>query len=265
MRTLSHTAKGIGVAILTFAVGVGTFTIFKHHNRAVFSCFPPTRITAPDQIDSSKPCREVRISASAYPSVKSLRALDYRNLAYISGETKCAEEPDEDFKLRNGICETHKDGFLVGMKFLDVAFGDVTGDGREEAMVSLQELSDGNGIYDEVYIFALERHRPRIIFTFSSGDRAEGGLRRAYAKDGNLVLELWGPENTLARILSDEEKGTDGWGLCCPLTFTRSRYEWRNENFQQVGEAETLDNPHAKDDCPICSKEERARLRQEDQ
>lgn len=131
------------------------------------------------------------------------------------------------------------------MKLSEVSYGDVYGDRNDEAIVSLDVLTDGNQTRHAVYVFAIIRNRPRVIFFFESGDRAEGGLRRAYADKRQFVLELWGPGNTLASF-SDIDSG-----LCCPKTFTRSTYQWRNGAFEEQS-CEILANPKANDNCPLC-------------
>ena len=127
------------------------------------------------------------------------------------------------------------------MKFSDVSYGDIDGDGSDEAIVSLDVLTDGNMARDAVYVFAIIGNRPRAIFFFESGDRAAGGLRKAYADKGRFVLELWGVGNTLAGY----GHADDGNGLCCPKTFTRSTYQWRNGAFEDQS-SDVLPNPEGK-------------------
>ncbi|PYS85270.1 MAG: hypothetical protein DMF70_04570, partial [Acidobacteria bacterium] len=106
-----------------------------------------------------------------------------------------------------------------GMKFRNLSFGDVTGDREEEAIVTFAVETDGNMRPDVVYVFTLSNQSPKLIYAFESGDRAQGGLRKVYAKDHRLIVELWGSGNTL-----EETSFSDGGnGLCCPHFFTRSR------------------------------------------
>ena len=99
------------------------------------------------------------------------------------------------------------------------SFGDVTGDGLEEAMVVLGIRNRGSAISDYVYIFSLEGSQLTVLWEFQTGDRADGGLRQVYAKDGELVVELFGNNRVVGHdlLLGDEP-------LCCPTSFTRSYY-----------------------------------------
>ena len=61
-------------------------------------------------------------------------------------------------------------------------YGDVTGDGIEEAMMMLGIETRGSAIPEVVYIFGLEHDRPKLVWSFETGDRADGGLRQVYAE-----------------------------------------------------------------------------------
>jgi hypothetical protein len=137
--------------------------------------------------------------------------------------------------VRNGAFGDWHDG----LKFAGLSFGDVSGDVQEEAIVTFSVETDGNMARDAVYVFTFWQHRPKLIYAFESGDRAQGGLRKAYAQDGKFVVELWGPNNTLGAMDGIDRHA----GLCCPKTFTRSRYQWRNNELQMNGVPEVLQNP----------------------
>lgn len=50
-----------------------------------------------------------------------------------------------------------------------------------------------------------------------------------YAEKGELVIERYSP--------------LDAKGDCCPTLFTRARYKWHGERFQQDGKEEITANP----------------------
>jgi hypothetical protein len=235
--------NGFFVAALTFASGVGIVAVLGLHRRAM----PEGVLTLTGSSEqnrvlaqSSAPCH-TEISAINYAPVSSVRRIDFRNMDYP--ETICANMPTESFRLRRGLFGTTD----FGMKLRSISFGDVSGDGNDEAIVAFDQLSDGSGSWNSVYVFALEQKQPKVIYVFETGDRAQGGLRTAFAEGGEFVLELWGPGNTLERTF-----GSDGTGLCCPWTFTRTRYQWLKQIFQQVGSPEILPNPRAEAQCPMC-------------
>jgi hypothetical protein len=117
-----------------------------------------------------------------------------------------------------------------------VAYGDVTGDEREEAMVVLTESTWGTAIPYWVYVYSLNNDQPKLLWAFATGDRAEGGLRKVYADQGDLVVELYGEG---ARV--DGEVYVDAPnGCCCPILFTRTRYRWLDDHFESHGASEVL-------------------------
>ena len=68
-----------------------------------------------------------------------------------------------------------------------ISYGDVTKDGVEEAMVVLPIETQGSAIPYYVYVFTMENGKPKLLWDFEAGDRADGGLRQVYADNGQLV------------------------------------------------------------------------------
>ncbi|HZH32784.1 MAG TPA: hypothetical protein VEY11_18600 [Pyrinomonadaceae bacterium] len=127
----------------------------------------------------------------------------------------------------------------VGMYLADVDYGDVTGDGVEEAMVRLSIHTGGSSMPNCLYIYTLKDNRPRLLWAFVTGDRANGGLRSIHAEGGKLVVELYGNG---ARI-GGKLHGTEGAAACCAKSVTRTRYQWRGGKFRPVGRSEVFQNP----------------------
>jgi hypothetical protein len=162
----------------------------------------------------------------------SIRAVDFANFKHPGsrGLFRADEYPTDDFTLRGG--ESGTPG--AGMKLEGVGYGDVTGDGREEAFVTLLVRTDGTAGVHHVYVYTPRRGRPRFLWGFESGDRAWGGLRRVYAERGRLVVELYGRGTHPGGDLGS----TEPVGLCCPRSFTRARYRWRRGAFRREGRLE---------------------------
>jgi hypothetical protein len=118
-----------------------------------------------------------------------------------------------------------------------INYGDITGDGIEEAMVALGIDNHGSAIPDYVYVFAIENGKPKLMWDFETGDRADGGLRNVYADNGQLVIELFGKDRVIGGQLYRGEEG-----LCCPSSFTRTRYKWTGKRFEDISR-EVFENP----------------------
>jgi len=169
----------------------------------------------------------------------SIRSIDFANFKYPGsrGLFPTAEYETESFILHKGKSkETEKQ---YGMTLAGISYGDGTCDGIEEAMISLNVETDGSAGVNHVYIYRLEGGMPKFLWGFESGDRAWGGLQRVYAEGSDLVVELYGRGTQIEGKLSS----TEAVGLCCPHSFTRTRYQWRGNHFQQDGEFEILPVP----------------------
>jgi hypothetical protein len=121
---------------------------------------------------------------------------------------------------------------------VEPTYGDVTGDGVEEAMVSLGIENRGSAVLEIVYIFSLVDGRPKVLWFFEPGDRGQGGLRRTYAENGNLVVELNGKNAYVGMPNYDDSANC----AACDAYYTRSRYVWQNNYFQRVGNLEVFAN-----------------------
>jgi hypothetical protein len=122
--------------------------------------------------------------------------------------------------------------FEVG---IPMDYGDVTGDGQEEAVIMEGLESGGSAIPYRVHVYTLRRGRPKLLWRFDTGDRADGGLRRVYVDDGNLTVELYGKNSTI-----EDPYSSDGNPACCATYFNRMHYEWNGRKFRPTGERQIL-------------------------
>jgi hypothetical protein len=161
----------------------------------------------------------------------SIRETDFRNFRYAFGETS--------WTLVNG---TEGDAGEEELRYeLDqISYGDVTGDGRDEALVTITAETGGTMRPHWVFVYGAGARSPELLWAFASGDRAAGGLKRVYAESGTLMVELLGKN----MIPSDPETfgahDDTAQGACCPGTFTRTRYAWNGRAFVLRGPPEVL-------------------------
>lgn len=166
-----------------------------------------------------------------------IRKIDFANFNYPAKPIYRTR----GFKLKDGGYDGHPFPPAIApwgpapIGLVAIAYGDVSGDGNEDAMVVLNESVHGTAIPYYIYIYEMKEKRVRLLWAVETGDRAEGGLRKVYAEDGKLVIELYGEG---ARV---EEKlyGTSQ-GACCPSSFTRTRYRWARNRFVKRGESEIV-------------------------
>jgi hypothetical protein len=163
------------------------------------------------------------------PPNSPIRRIDFGNVAYPNYP---------DYETGTNITLKRGEAIPVGLNF-----GDLTGDGAEEAMAILStDTGFGTAIVYRVYIFTLSNGKLKLLWDFDTGDRADGGVRDVYADRGGLVIELYGKD----RVVGGERYGGEE-AMCCPSTFTRTRYHWLGGKFKQIS-SEVLPNP---DGSPI--------------
>jgi hypothetical protein len=117
----------------------------------------------------------------------------------------------------------------MGVNLESIVYGDLTDDGIKEAIIVLSFITGGSAIPHAVYVYSIPHTNPKLLWIYSTGDRADGGLRQVYAEDGELVIEQYSPVGRK--------------GDCCPIFFVRARYEWKGRRFERKGKKQTLPNP----------------------
>ncbi|MBV9240923.1 MAG: hypothetical protein JO314_02845 [Acidobacteria bacterium] len=147
---------------------------------------------------------------------------------------KVAEDMSDDDKV------AAKAQRRIGMSFVTTKYLDLTGDGQDEAVVILKVETEGSAIPQLGYVFRWKNDEPELIWSFRTGDRADGGLKDIRAENGMMIVELYGQDrfllggNETGKITDDREQ------LCCPSYFTRSSYKWNGSTFFMQGKRLTF-------------------------
>jgi len=231
---LSITTKG---TYLTLKLTPFLISVFIATSAFCGSSRGPHPIT-PNQTSSNvrtteTPTRTLPVSTSP------IRAVDFSNFTFPARPvyTKSAKP----FTLKNGqyggrILEAGFEAEPVSL--VDEVFGDVTGDGIEEALVVLTVSIRGSAIPYYVYLYSWDGMKPKLVWSFETGDRGDSGLRRVFSESGGLALELYGKN----KFIGGNLYGGEG-PACCPDSFTRSYYEWTGAVFRRADKFHVLPNP----------------------
>ncbi|MBS1795650.1 MAG: hypothetical protein JSS81_17475 [Acidobacteria bacterium] len=141
------------------------------------------------------------------------RRIDFKNFTFPA---LCGEAEPADYRIVKGQWIKPSDdadsGLYSDFRVQSVAYGDLDGDGREEAVVITACRPGGTGSFTEGYVYSIRNNRPRLVGRIAGGDRAEGGLVSAKVVGGRLVVESY------------EEGGS---GLCCPEFIVTNRFRLR--------------------------------------
>jgi hypothetical protein len=147
---------------------------------------------------------------------------------------------EKEVKLEDGKHPMTKE--TVGMMLLQVKYSDLTGDSEAEAMVVLGVITGGLTNLNIVYIVKQEGNSPRIIWTFETGDKGDGGLKDISAENSLLNLELYGKDRYIFRqketLKIEDDYDTP---VCCPKWFTKSTYKWNGRDFAIQPKRESLE------------------------
>ncbi len=145
--------------------------------------------------------------------VQSINDVDFRNYTY---------ELDGDVvKVRDGISETGELAAgtyqLFGVN--DVDFGDLNGDGVDEAVVTLQLNTGGTGRFSWGRIYELKRGKVVWSNELQVGDRADGGVYDIAISKGVII--------------DDRFAGSEG--ACCPQFVDRYNVRFVGSSLKVVG------------------------------
>lgn len=155
-----------------------------------------------------------------------IRKVDFRNFTYTP---YCAGDPDEGEPQRLTVkdgeysFEKQEDGYVDRLYFnvFEVAYGDLTGDRRDEAIVLTVCNTGGTGNFSEGFIYSMDGGQPKLAARIPGGDRAYGGLRTARVENGLLVVE-------------SNDVGEMG-GACCPEIIVTTKYRLDGDKIVQSG------------------------------
>jgi hypothetical protein len=146
-----------------------------------------------------------------------IRKVDFKNFTYNVDvfETK------EKLRVKNGEYFRDKGDDKLFFSVNVEGYGDLNGDGNEEAVIVTLMNTGGTGNFTNGMIYTMKDGKPVVLTQFEGGDRAYGGIASAKIEDGILIVERNDP-------------GEDG-GNCCPQFIITTRYKWNGKKLVQTG------------------------------
>lgn len=179
---------------------------------------------------------QTQFEHSTTPEEKLLiRKIDFKNFTYPDKTGK------NIFTLTNGE-EPFGQMKDIAFSLKGIEYADLTNDKQDEAIIHIL-VQYGAGSSGLFYIYTLENNKPKILWYAESGYGAEGELKRVYAENNKLIVELFGTnkfiENTGEFKFPDRKDVPKD--LCCPTDFTKFRFKWNGEKFVIEGKPELFD------------------------
>jgi hypothetical protein len=176
--------------------------------------------------------RQVDFKNFTYPLSGTLLGHDRLQWLDMSREAHSNRKPihlvngDDLTKASSFVMEGQEYTQWTGFTLQSVEFADVTGEGKEDAIVVLKYLTGGTQKTHYVYIYSFDDGKPKLLAYCHTGDRGENGLYKVYGDRGALVFELLDPKKMS--------------GDCCSSGFVRTRYKWHNGRFEAFGARESV-------------------------
>ncbi len=127
----------------------------------------------------------------------------------------------------------------TGFSLIKVDYADLTNDGMNEAIINLsvhKPVSNANMIQ----VYTIDKNHPKEIWTFWTGnDKVEGGLKRVYAQNNELTVELLGKNKFENGELSYDFRKS--YSDSHPTVYTKIHFKWDGERFAVEGKPELFD------------------------
>jgi hypothetical protein len=179
------------------------------------------------------------ITANAQ-KVRAIRQIDFDNFTYVWNDPQfgvpgswkwLTSAPDRHFRAVNGIHhfyspsqDSHERQHSPLISIDSIAYGDLDGDRVEEAVVALNYSTGGTANWDYLYVYKLQRGQVKLLARMQTGSRADGGLVRAFVREGLLIIDFADTEKRVAD--------------CCSEGYVWVSYRWQADAFVEEGERE---------------------------
>ncbi len=160
-------------------------------------------------------------SANFVQAQSDIRKVDFSNFTY---EASCAGEETEKITVKESKFskEETKDGYTDRFYFgvENPVYGDVNGDGKDDAIILSICNTGGTGNFSEGFIYGMSGGKPALLGRIPGGDRAYGGLREVRVEDGLIIVE-------------SNDVGEAG-GACCPEVIVTSYYRLKGGKLEET-------------------------------
>ena len=158
-------------------------------------------------------------SSFAQSNAQAIRKVDFRNFSYNT----CFDEGKKSTRITKGKYQREiKDGdikYSVYFEVRAVIYGDLDGDGQEEAVVDTLCNGGGTGQFTNGLVYHLQNGKPVLIGSIGVGDRADGGLHEVKIVNGLLKVSSYGGNS----------------GACCPDYIETSTHRLTSKGLVEIG------------------------------
>ncbi len=168
----SHRNSNILFAATIAAVALGLITLFfllRNHQAEIAKLSTKNEgILSPSPSTSVAPSPSPSISPSPSPSpLTDIRTINFKKMSYKLGDTSVKGTDNN----------------------VQTAYGDLDGDGKDEAIVNITYTTGGEGAFSKGLVYAIKDGKLQRLTEYEGGDKAKGGIIKSNITDGKLDVE----------------------------------------------------------------------------
>lgn len=158
------------------------------------------------------------LAAGAASAQSGIRAVDFQNFTY---HPYCLDQRPHNFPVRDGKYEYKRGDNQFYFVAAKPEYGDVNGDGQDEAIIMTGCNTGGSGTFSEGFIYTMRNGKAVLLTNLAGGDRADGGFHRLSIQGGLVVVETYDHK--------------DSSGACCPDFVDTQKYKWNGRRLVKSG------------------------------
>jgi hypothetical protein len=167
-----------------------------------------------------------------------IREVDFKNLTFPFTADTFADLPRR-IRVRNGLYHSpHQEPGLTYtyFKVAEVVFGDLTGDGRDEAAVVAIYGGATSDTYEaSVYLYVMEGRRPKLLAVLNQKDIGDVYERLSQGEKSSLFEAVAGGTTIEQRRLTVNHFA--GGAHCCPPNVFTLRFKLRGGKLAPVNKS----------------------------
>ncbi len=124
--------------------------------------------TSPTPVPSISPTPSPSISPSPSPTpLTDIRTINFKKMSYKLG----------DASVKGGDNN------------VQTVYGDLDGDGKDEAIVNVTYTTGGEGAFSKGLVYAIKEGKLQRVTEYEGGDKAKGGIIKSNISEGKLDVE----------------------------------------------------------------------------
>lgn len=174
-----------------------------------------------------------------------IRGVDFGNFTFTVGKTRIKMSDD----IQVGACAKRRGRVPAGSVWNvvpeNIAYGDLDGDGREEAVVPLFANACGGSMItgERVLVYTLRDGLPAALPEFDYIDEGcEKGKECDFTRNPVPLVEYDAEEKAL---VIENQYRTEDDATCCPSLYRRTWYRWDGSRFRPYKRSDVMKREEA--------------------